>query len=38
MLDVVKELKEKGVNTVYFVATFALFSEGYQQFLRSISK
>lgn len=38
MLDVAKELKEKGANSVYFVTTFALFTEGYQKFSEAYDK
>ena len=32
MIDVAKELKKRGANAIYFIATFALFTEGYQNF------
>lgn len=32
MIDVASELKERGANSVYFITTFALFTEGYESF------
>lgn len=32
MIDVAKELKSRGANSIYFVATFSLFSEGIDKF------
>lgn len=34
MIDVARELKARRAKSVYFVATFALFTEGYQSFVQ----
>lgn len=38
MIDVAKELKEKGAKNVYLVATFALMTEGIQGFIEAYAK
>jgi len=38
MLEVGKALKEKGAKSVYFIATFALFTEGIEKFIEAHQK
>lgn len=38
MIDVARELKERGANKVYLIATFSLFTEGVNNFIEAYEK
>ena len=38
MIEVAQELKKRGANKIYFVATFALFTEGIKSFTEAYEK